>query len=179
MDLRLSSCSKLLVEAPPPFEMRGSPSCKCKYLPPTRIKGDFISTVIGGLNDLVCTSDMGGIYCDNSCFLHSLYAIPPEDQEEYGIQHLQGLFEGLSHCTQAGSIGTMEKEYGDVGSSGLKFGLEDIKLHLHRVFEVVGAGVKDNREVESDIQYITNQIGCHDSRIDDHGRDLKELMGTM
>ena len=29
------------------------------------------------------------------------------------------------------------------------------------------------------IQYITNQIDCHDPIIDDRERDLKDLMGTI
>ena len=39
--------------------------------------------------------------------------------------------------------------------------------------------MKENREMASDIQYLTNQIGCHDSIIDDQERDMKELMGTV
>ena len=31
----------------------------------------------------------------------------------------------------------------------------------------------------SNIQFISSQISCHDSRIDDHERDLRELMGTV
>ena len=33
--------------------------------------------------------------------------------------------------------------------------------------------------MDSDIQYVTNQIDGHNCRIDDHECDLKELMGTM
>ena len=40
-------------------------------------------------------------------------------------------------------------------------------------------GIKDNRETASDVRYMSNQIGCHDSRIDDHDRDFRELMGTV
>ena len=74
---------------------------------------------------------------------------------------------------------SMEKKDIDVGFSSLKFGQEDIKRHLRRVSYFVVVSVKDNIEMAYDIWYITNQIDCHDSQIDDHDRDLKELMGTM
>ena len=51
---------------------------------------------------------------------------------------------------------------------GLKSYLKDIKLHLRRVYEMVGIDVQENREVASDVRYFTNQMGCHDSRIDDN-----------
>ena len=44
---------------------------------------------------------------------------------------------------------------------------------------MVGVGVQENRDDASDIRYIANQIGCHDSRIDDNNRDLRDLMGTI
>ena len=37
----------------------------------------------------------------------------------------------------------------------------------------------DVKFMDSNIRYMSNQIGCHDSRIEDHDRDLKELMGTV
>ena len=73
----------------------------------------------------------------------------------------------------------MEKKEADTDVVCLKSGLDDIKLHLRRVYEVVGVGVKENREMASYIRYISNQIGCHDSRIDDHEHDLRELMGMV
>ena len=45
----------------------------------------------------------------------------------------------------------MAKEDGDIDSTSLKSDLEDITLHLHRVFEVVGVGMKDNREMALNI----------------------------
>ena len=74
---------------------------------------------------------------------------------------------------------TMVDKGGDSEIVGLKSSLEDIKLHLCRVYEMVGIGVQENREVSSDIIYIANQIGFHDSRIDDNERDLRELIGTV
>ena len=67
----------------------------------------------------------------------------------------------------------MAKKDIEEGISSLKFGQDDIKWHLHRVLDFVAVGVKDNLEMDYDIRYITNQIGCHDSRIEDHDRDLK------
>ena len=33
--------------------------------------------------------------------------------------------------------------------------------------------------MDFNVRYMSNQIGCHDSHIDDHDQDLKELMGTV
>ena len=49
-----------------------------------------------------------------------------------------------------------------------KSSLQDIKLHLRRVYEMVGVNVQENRDVASNVRYIANQIGCHESRIDDN-----------
>ena len=57
--------------------------------------------------------------------------------------------------------------------------LEDIKLHLHGVYEMVGVGVQENIVAASNIRYISNQIGCHNSKIDDNECDLRELMGIV
>ena len=40
-------------------------------------------------------------------------------------------------------------------------------------------GIKDNIEMASDVRYMSNQIGCHDSRIDENHRDLCEIMGIV
>ena len=59
------------------------------------------------------------------------------------------------------------------GLASLNSGQDDIKRHMPRVSDFVTVSVNDNREMASNIRYITNQIGCHDSRIEDHERDLK------
>ena len=33
--------------------------------------------------------------------------------------------------------------------------------------------------MDFNVSYMSNQIGCHDSRIEDHNRDLKEMMGKV
>ena len=33
--------------------------------------------------------------------------------------------------------------------------------------------------MKSDVKFISTQIGCHDSNIDNHDRDLSELMGMV
>ena len=67
----------------------------------------------------------------------------------------------------------MAKKDIEEGISNLKSDQDDIKRHLRIVPTFVAVGIKDNLKLASDIRYITNQIGCHDSRIDDHDRDLK------
>ena len=66
-----------------------------------------------------------------------------------------------------------------VGFSSIKSGIEELKLHFPYVCDIVGVGVKENKETVADIRYISNQIGCQDSRIDDLERDSRELMGPV
>ena len=73
----------------------------------------------------------------------------------------------------------MVKDGSVVGISSLKFVIEDLKLHLCKVFDVIGLGEKENRETVADIWYIFNQIGCQDSRIDDLKRDLRVLTSVI
>ena len=44
---------------------------------------------------------------------------------------------------------------------------------------MVGVGVQENIEVVSNVRFIANQMGCHESRIDNNERDLGEKMGTV
>ena len=44
---------------------------------------------------------------------------------------------------------------------------------------MVGTSVNGNIIVAAEIKYISNQLGCHASRIDDNTRDLHELMGKV
>ena len=76
----------------------------------------------------------------------------------------------------------------DTGSrySSLKPGQDDLKKHLCRLSDFVTVGVEDNinmasdvKHLVSDIRFLSNHIGFHDSRINDNDRDLKELMGTV
>ena len=61
----------------------------------------------------------------------------------------------------------------------IKSTLIDIKTHLHRVYKMVCTGVKENNILASDVKYLSNQMGFHESRINDNDRDLHELMGTV
>ena len=61
----------------------------------------------------------------------------------------------------------------------LKASVKDIKLYLRRIYEMVGVVVQENREVESNVRYIANQMGCHESKIDDNKWDVMEMMGTV
>ena len=69
------------------------------------------------------------------------------------------------------------------GYSTLKAGKEDIKLHIRRLSNFVAVDVEDNmkttfdvKHLVSDVRFLSYQTSCHDSRIDDHDKDLKELM---
>ena len=67
----------------------------------------------------------------------------------------------------------MAKKDMEEGVSSIKYRHDDIKKHLHKILDIVVVGVKDNIEMDSNVRYMSNQIGCHDSRIDDHDRDLR------
>ena len=55
----------------------------------------------------------------------------------------------------------------------------DIKMHLRRAYQVVAVNRKENMDMNSYIWYISNKIGFHESRIDDHECNLMELMCTV
>ena len=73
----------------------------------------------------------------------------------------------------------MAKEYWVAGFSSIKYCIEELKLHMHKVFGIEGMGVKEKKETYVDIWYISNQIDCHDSRIDNLEWDLTKLMGIV
>ena len=101
------------------------------------------------------------------------------NREQGSVQHLQVLFSDLSWAPEDTFHNSMVNKGGNSEIVGLKSILDDIKLHLRRVYEMVGVNVQENREVASDVRYIANQMGSNDSRIDDNERDLGELMGTV
>ena len=70
----------------------------------------------------------------------------------------------------------MENKYGNPDIVELKSILKYIKFHLRRVYEMVGVGVQENMDVASDVRSIANEMGCHESRIDDNERELREMM---
>ena len=43
----------------------------------------------------------------------------------------------------------------------------------------MSTGVKESRVATSDVKYLANQMGCHESIIDDNDCNLHELMGTI
>ena len=92
---------------------------------------------------------------------------------------MQGLFEEFPHWSARNYSQTMAKEVWTASFSSMKSGIEDLKLNLRKVFDVVGLVLKENREIIAYIWYISNQIGCQESRIEDLERDLRELMGTI
>ena len=59
-----------------------------------------------------------------------------------------------------------------------------MKFNIQLLVDFVGIGIIDNRETAKevkplvdDVRYVSYQTSCHDSRIDDHEMNLKEMMG--
>ena len=73
----------------------------------------------------------------------------------------------------------MENNDGNAGLNEIQSTLKDVKLHLRWIYELLSTGVNKIRVVAMDVKYLANQMGCHESRIDDNDRDLHELMGTI
>ena len=73
----------------------------------------------------------------------------------------------------------MENNQGNAKINDIKSTMSDIKIHLRQIYELVCTGVKESKVAPSDVKYLANQMGCHESRIDDNDRDLHKLMGTM
>ena len=61
----------------------------------------------------------------------------------------------------------MENNQGSLDINEINSTLIDIKIHLHRVYGMVCIGVKEN------------QMGFHETIIDDNDPDLREMMGTL
>ena len=66
----------------------------------------------------------------------------------------------------------------------LKAVLDDPKKNIRKLADFIAVGITDNREMASDMkqlvldmQHVSYQTRCHDSCIDDHEIDLRELMG--
>ena len=47
------------------------------------------------------------------------------------------------------------------------------------IYELLSTGVKESKVAATDVKYLANQMGCHESRIDDNDRDLCEFVGTV
>ena len=69
--------------------------------------------------------------------------------------------------------------------TNFKASQDDLKHNIHRITDFIVVGISYNREIApdekqlvSDMQHVSYQITCHDSRIDDHDRDLRELIGS-
>ena len=73
----------------------------------------------------------------------------------------------------------METNVGNVSLNDIQSTLKDVKLHLHCIYELMSTGVKESRVATSDVKYLANQMGCHESIIDDNDCNLHELMGTI
>ena len=65
-------------------------------------------------------------------------------------------------------------------------GLADLKVNIHRLYEMVAIGIMDNRETAKEVKnlvdvvgYTSYQISNHDARIDDNEMNLKEIMGKV
>ena len=70
----------------------------------------------------------------------------------------------------------MENNQGNSSIYDIKSTLADIKIHLRWIYEMVFTDVKERRFAAADVKYLANQMGCHESKIDDNDCDLRELM---
>ena len=58
----------------------------------------------------------------------------------------------------------------------IKSALLDLQSGMKWVFNMVGISVNNTLNVANDARYISNQLDCHASRIEDNTRDLRKLM---
>ena len=58
----------------------------------------------------------------------------------------------------------------------IKSALLYLQSGMKWVFNMVGTSVNNTQNVVNDAKYISNQLDCHASRIEDNTRDLHELM---
>ena len=58
----------------------------------------------------------------------------------------------------------------------IKSTLLDLQSGMKWVFNMVVTRVNSTQNVANDARYISNQLDCHTSRIEDNTRDLHELM---
>ena len=61
----------------------------------------------------------------------------------------------------------------------IKSSLADLQSGMCCIYRMVGTSVNSNKTGVAETKYISNQVGCHASRIDDNTRDLHELMGKV
>ena len=58
----------------------------------------------------------------------------------------------------------------------IKSALLDLQSGMKWVFNMVGTIINSTRNAYNDARYISNQLDCHASRIEDNTRDLHKLM---
>ena len=58
----------------------------------------------------------------------------------------------------------------------IKSALLDLQIGMKWVFNMVGTSVNNTQNVTNDAMYISNQMDCHASRIEDNTRDLCNLI---
>ena len=61
----------------------------------------------------------------------------------------------------------------------IKSALIDLQSEMKWVFNMVGTSVNNTLNAANDAKYISNQLDCHASRIEDNTRDLHELMAKV
>ena len=69
---------------------------------------------------------------------------------------------------------------------GENTGLADLKVNIQHLYEMVGIGIMDSREIAKEVKnllhvvgYTSYQISNHDARIDDNEMNMKEIMGKV
>ena len=73
----------------------------------------------------------------------------------------------------------MENNDRNVSLNDIQSTLWDVKQHMLWMYEILSIDVKEGRVATTNVKYLANQMGCHEYRIDDNDRDLRELMGTV
>ena len=81
---------------------------------------------------------------------------------------------------------SMEHRRMDHVQRSVKEGFDDLKVNIQRLADFVAIEITDNRETAKevkqlveDVHYVSYQTSCHDTRIDDHDMDMKEMMGKI
>ena len=73
----------------------------------------------------------------------------------------------------------MANNNGDEIIKDIQGTLHNIKIHMRRLYELMGKGVDEGRVAAADIRNLAKHMGSHDSWIEDNDRNLRDLMGTV
>ena len=74
---------------------------------------------------------------------------------------------------------TTENNGENEGISEKQSTLKDINVHMRWTYELVSIGVKEINIAVTNVNYLLNEMGYHESIINDNDRELRELMGIV